>query len=88
MDKSSVVMEYLSQFPVTKLEQSLIAEATKNVSEEKICAKIVEFAYRYSLLLETKYADTKRGVTCLKRLSKACSEFNEIKTKTAKNIER
>ena len=87
MDKKSIVMEYLSQFPISKTYQHIVAEAL-NANDNEMSEKVVDQAYRYALLIETNLTETKRGQKSLVRLNKVCSDYDQARKQVVKENER
>ena len=81
MDKNFVVLENLSKMPITKGEQNVISEAINDKEKTKIGNKVIEYAYRYALLVETNVADSKRGEKYLNGLKKCCQTYVNDKYK-------
>ena len=83
MDKNFVVLENLSKMPIAKGEQNIIRDAINDKEKTKIGNKVIEYAYRYALLVETNVADSRRGERYLKGLKTCCLAYVDEKQKEA-----
>ena len=81
MDKNLVVLDNLSKMPITKGERNIVNEAVNANEPSKVGKKVIDYAYRYALLIETNVANSRRGEKYLNGLKKCCLAYVDEKQK-------
>ncbi len=79
MDKKIIILENLSAMPISEGQKNVIKKAIDDKDESKYKDKVVEGAYKYSMLITTNSADSTRGERQLKGLKNVCLKYVDEK---------
>lgn len=76
-DKRQIVIMYVDQMDLPASYKNLVLRAVNEKDPSKECEKVVDGAYKYALLIETKVLSSKRETRALVHLKTACESYGE-----------
>lgn len=75
-DKKQVILMYIDQMNLTEGYKGMILRAVNSTEETRGSAKVIDSAYKYALLVETKVLSSRREAHAGLHLKLACESYN------------
>ena len=76
-EKKQIITIYIDKMNIGKSNQNLVMRATQEKEPSKNCEKVIDYAYKLALLIETKALSPKRERKMCLNLVSACENYND-----------